>query len=92
MNMKMQLLRGTLALVMFASLGAWAVTHRVVSAKSSAACVGAEESQLADAAMLATRKPLRMVTAERTARELATTRTSHTAAANMRIVSVTLAP
>ncbi|QBB69055.1 hypothetical protein ELE36_00910 [Pseudolysobacter antarcticus] len=33
MNMKMQLVRGTLALVMFASLGAWAVTHRVVTPK-----------------------------------------------------------
>jgi hypothetical protein len=31
MNMKMQLVRGTLTLVMFASVGAWAVTHRVAA-------------------------------------------------------------
>ncbi len=36
MNMKMQLVRGTLALVMFASFGAWAVTHRVVTPKPAA--------------------------------------------------------
>lgn len=52
MNMKIQLVRGMLALVMFAGVGGWALTHRAVVAKPSALRVAMREPHTAEVTVL----------------------------------------
>ena len=89
MNMKMQLVRGTLALVMFASVGAWAVTHRVVVEKPSARRVAMSESAAAETAERVARRSANEAAA---IHELEAASDSRRTPTNVRIVSVTLTP
>ncbi len=89
MNMKMQLVRGTLGLVMFASVGAWAVTHRVAVGKPSAMRVAMSESVAAETAERVARRSANEAAA---IRELVAARDSRGVPTNVRIVSMTLTP